>query len=134
TNVGVYGQASGALTNNWAGWFVGNIRNDGYTHLDPTTVWYFTDKTIFEYGTDGVVYDSTPVGLYWSNGDYGDNQFQLRNRSGSHYANFAAGTIYGSYLQSSGSAYVAASLTVINTASIGSGSTQGVLDFNSTTA
>src|SRR5690606_18697437 len=44
--------------------------------IAPATDWFFSDQTIFEYGHDVgvVVYDGTPVGLYWSNGDYGNNR------------------------------------------------------------
>ena len=51
--------------------------------IQPNTDYGMVDITIFEAGQDPNSYvDNTPIGLYWSNFDGGDGQFQFRSQGG----------------------------------------------------
>lgn len=85
--------------------------------IRPATEWYINDQNIFEYGNDqgSVFIDGTPIGLYWENGDTGDNQFQLRTQGGI-YQNLRVASLTASSLSGNG-----AGITALNANNISSG-------------
>ncbi|MDX1974487.1 MAG: hypothetical protein SFT92_02300 [Rickettsiales bacterium] len=89
---------------------------DGLYTLRTATSWWDNDATLFEYGNDtGVAIDGTPIGLYWSNGDIGNNQFELRTRGGT-YQNLQVGYMNAIYYSGSGGG-----LTSLNASNVSTG-------------